>query len=153
MTAPLAIIRVNGNPAGKIKTIRCTESLRLGRVVGLGRLNPSELPPLDWSGTANISAYLIDLKKAVIPGTMQRICQTTEQWQDTLTLGDDNVQIDLLRKVKGTVNALGIVIPALEVLASIRGTICSRESIDVSEGQISGRDVDFEYTDPILFPI
>lgn len=153
MTAPLAVIKVNGVAIGKMKSIRCTETLRLGRVVGLGRLNPSELPPLDWTGSLNCGAFLIDLKQPVIPGSMNRVAQTVEQWQDTLTLDSDGVQIDILRKVFGSRNAQGIIIPNYEIVASIKGAFASRESFDVTESQISGRDVDFEYTTPFLFPI
>lgn len=36
MTAPLAIIRINSVAVGKMKNVRVTESIRRGRVVGLG---------------------------------------------------------------------------------------------------------------------
>lgn len=153
MTAPLAIIKVSGVPIGKLKSVRCTETTRLGRVVGLGKINPSELPPLEWNGTLNAGAFLIDLRQAVFPGTMNRICQTVEQWQDTLTLNADGVQIDILRKVYGTKNAQGVIIPDIAVVASIKGCFMNRESFDISEGQISGRDVDFDYITPFLFPL
>ena len=46
MTAPLAIIQINGVTVGKMKNVRITETIRRGRVSGLGVLNPSELPAL-----------------------------------------------------------------------------------------------------------
>jgi hypothetical protein len=153
LTAPLAIVKVSGIAVGKLKSIRCTESVRLGRIIGLGRINPSELPPLDWNGTLNAGSFLIDLRQAIFPGSSQRICQTVEEWQDTLCLNTDGVQVDILRKVFGSRNAAGIIIPAFEIVASIKGCFANRESFDITESQISGRDMDFEYMTPFLFPI
>lgn len=153
MTAPLAVIKVNGIVVGKMKSIRCTENFRRGKVVGIGRLTASEIPVLDWNGTLNCGAFLIDLRQAVIPGAHQRVVQTPQQWEDTILLQDEGVQIDILRKVTASRTAGGIYVPKLEVVASIKGCFMNRESFDISEGQISGRDCDFEYTTPFLFPI
>lgn len=151
MTAPLAIIKVNGFAIGKMKSIRCTENVRLARVVGLGRLTASEIAKLDWTGTLNCGAFMIDLRREVLPGSMLRVVQSTEEWENTLLLNDEGVQLDIMRKVIDTTAASGVITPKLEVVASIKGCFMSRESFDISEGQISGRDVDFEYITPILF--
>ena len=47
MTAPLAIIQVNGVTVGKMRNIRITEQIRRGSIRGIGRLNPDELPALE----------------------------------------------------------------------------------------------------------
>src|ERR1700746_992642 len=104
MTAPLAIVKVNGKAVGKMKSIRCTENIRYGKTVGLGRMSPDEMMPLDWSGTLNCGSFLIDLRQPVIPGTINRVMQTEDQFFDTLLLQSDGVQIDILRKVFGTKN-------------------------------------------------
>jgi hypothetical protein len=153
MTAPLAVIKVNGIVIGRMKSIRCTENIRHGKVVGIGRVAASEMPVLDWNGTLNCGAFLIDLRKEVIPGSHLRTVQTIQQWEDTLVLNDGGVQIDILRKVTQSITAGGIYIPKLEVVASVKGCFMNRESFDISEGQISGRDCDFEYITPILFPL
>ena len=41
MTAPIAIIQINGVNVGKMKNVRITESIRRGRVTGIGALTPS----------------------------------------------------------------------------------------------------------------
>lgn len=153
MTAPLAIIKVQGVAVGKIKTIRCSETVRYGKTVGLGRMNPDEMMPLDWSGTANASAFLIDLRQPVFPGSLNRVAQTADQFFDTLLLNSDGIQIDVLRKIFGSKNAQGIILPAYEIVVSLKAMFATRESFDISDGQISGRDVDFEYMTPFLFPI
>lgn len=153
MSAPLAIIKVNGIAVGKMKSIRCTESIRRIKVVGLGSLVASEYAPVDWSGTLNCGFFMIDLRQSAIPNALLRNMSTVQEWEDTLLLSNDGVQIDILRKVFSSQDAGGIITPALEVFASIKGCFITRESFDISEGQISGRDVDFEYTTPILFPV
>lgn len=153
LTSPLAIIRVNGMAVGKMKSIRCTESVRRTKVVGIGTLVASEYAPLDWSGTLNCAAFMIDLSKQLFPGSFLRNTQTVQEWEDTLLLSNDGIQIDILRKVKDIVSPTGVIVPKLEIFASIKGCFLNRESFDISEGQISGRDVDFEYSTPILFPL
>lgn len=153
MSAPLAIIKVNGVAVGKMKNIRCTETIRRAKVVGLGSLVASEYAALDWSGSLNCSFFMINLRQQAIPGALLRNMNTVQEWEDTLLLSNDGVQIDILRKVKDQQLPSGVIVPKLEVFASIKGCFISRESFDISEGQIGGRDVDFEYTTPILFPI
>jgi hypothetical protein len=41
----------------------------------------------------------------------------------------------------------------LEVFASVKGAFLTSEGFDVSEGGISGRDCQFEYTTPILYSL
>lgn len=154
ITAPLAIIKVGGVAVGKMRNIRITETIRRGKVIGLGNLTPDELPALEWSGSMNAGFFNIDFRLSQIPGAIQRIAQNVTQWADTVLLQEDGVQVDIMKKVRDSVNPkTGIITSKLEVYASIKGCFLSREGFDISEGQISGRDTDFEYTTPIIFPI
>lgn len=156
MTAPLAVIKVNGIAIGKMKNIRINESLRRGRVTGIGRLTPSELPALDWNGNLSCGFYLIKLdaqdemtKKAIL-----RKVSNLEEWVNTVLLQDEGITIDIMKKVKDTIDPdTGVITPKYEVLASVRGALATKEGFDISEGQISGKNVDFDYTDPILFSL
>lgn len=152
MTAPLAIIKVNGVPVGKMKSVRLTENIRRGKVMGLGRMNAEELPPIEWDGTLSCSAYLIDFSEQIIQGALLRKVQTTEEFIDTVLLNEDGVQIDIMRKEKDFIQANGVIVPKLTIFASIKGCFITREGFDISESQISGRDADFEYTTPVLYP-
>jgi len=152
MTAPLAIIKVNGAPVGKMRNVRITENMRRGKVMGLGRLTPDEIPALEWDGTLSAGSYLIDFAKNVIAQALQREVQTLDEFVDTVLLQEDGVQIDIMRKVRDSVSSTGVITSKLEVFASIKGCFITRESFDITESQISGRDVDFEYTTPILYP-
>lgn len=152
MTAPLAIIKSNGVAIGKMKSLRCTETIRRQKVTGLGRLTPSEYAPTDWEGNLNCGAYLISLKKSIIPGAILRRVQTVQEWEDTLVLSTDGVQVDIMRKVLESTAANGVKKPKIETFVSIKGAFANRESFDISEGQLGGRDADFNYSTPFLFP-
>lgn len=153
MVAGLAIIKVGGVAIGKMKNIQITETIRRGDVVGIGKLASSEKPALSWSGSLNCGFFLIDFSQSAIPGAILRVAQSIQQWEDTLLLQEDGVQIDIMRKVKASQNAAGIITSALQVFASIKGCFANRESFDITEQQISGRNVDFDYITPILYPI
>ena len=155
MTAPLAIIQINSVTVGKMKNIRLTESIRRGRVTGLGTLTPSELPALEWQGSLTCSSYTINfnlLANISKKGTF-RNANSLEEWANALLLQEDGLEIAILRKVKdGEIDAeTGVVKSKYETFAKVSGAFATREGFDIQEGQISGRDTEFEYTTPILY--
>ncbi len=155
MTAPLAIIKINGVAVGKMKNLRITETIRRGRVTGLGRLNPSELPALEWQGSLSCSSYTINfnllMNKSQL-GTF-RNAQDVEMWATAILLQEAGLEISIQRKVKSTeIDAeTGMVEVKYETFAKVNGAFASREGFDIQEGQISGRDTEFEYLEPILY--
>ena len=155
MTAPLAIIQINSATVGKMKNVRITESIRRGRVTGLGTLTPSELPALEWQGSLTCSSYTINfnlLANISKKGTF-RNANSLEEWANALLLQEDGLEIAILRKVKdGEIDTeTGIVKSKYETFAKVSGAFATREGFDIQEGQISGRDTEFEYTTPILY--
>ncbi len=155
MTAPLAIVQVNGVTVGKMRNIRITEQIRRGRVSGLGRLNAEELPALEWNGSLSCSSYTINfnllLNKSKL-GTY-RNAATINDWANAILLQEDGLEISLLRKVKdGEIDPeTGMVKTKYETFAKVGAAFATREGFDVQEGQISGRDTEFEYLEPILY--
>ena len=155
MTAPLAIIQINSVTVGKMKNVRITENIRRGRVTGLGTLTPSELPALEWQGSLTCSSYNINfnlLANKLKKGTFRNL-GTTEAWQNAILLQEDGLEISILRKVKdGEIDMnTGKVTSKYETFAKVSGAFATREGFDIQEGQISGRDTEFEYTTPILY--
>lgn len=154
-TAPLAIIQVNSVTVGKMKNIRITENIRRARVGGLGRLNPEDLAAVEWSGSLTCSSYTINFNRLlnkVAKGAF-RNASTVDEWANALLLQEEGLEIAILRKVKdGEIDPdTGLVATKYETFAKITGAFLSREGFDVQEGQISGRDTEFEYTTPILY--
>ena len=149
MTAPLAIIKINSVTVGKMKNVRITETIRRGRVTGVGRLNP------EWSGSLSCSSYTINfnlLANVSKLGTF-RNAATVEEWANAILLQEAGLEISILRKVKdGEIDTeTGLVKTKYETFAKVNAAFATREGFDVQEGQISGRDTDFEYLEPILY--
>jgi len=155
LTAPLAIVRVGGVAVGKMKNIRIQENIRRGRVGGIGKLTPDEVPAIEWSGSLNCSAYTVKFSENLLPKALTRKVNTVDEFVDTVLLQENGVQVDLMRKISaGPPDAVTGIIPStLEIFASVKGCFPTREGFDVQEGQISGRDIDFDYTTPILYPL
>lgn len=155
MTAPLAIIQINSVTVGKMKNIRITENIRRGRVAGIGRLNASELPPLEWQGTLSCSSYTINfnLLANYMKKGAYRNAGSMEEWANAILLEEDGLEIAILRKVKdGEIDTeTGLVKTKYETFAKVSAAFVTREGFDLQEGQISGRDTDFEYLEPILY--
>ena len=153
MTAPLAIIQINSVTVGKMKNVRITESIRRGRVTGLGTLTPSELPALEWQGSLTCSSYTINFNLLANKKGTFRNANSLEEWANALLLQEDGLEIAILRKVKdGEIDAeTGVVKSKYETFAKVSGAFATREGFDIQEGQISGRDTEFEYTTPILY--
>lgn len=153
-TAPLAIIQVNGVTVGKMRNVRIQEQIRRGRVTGLGVLNPSELPALEWSGTMTCSSYTINFNRLMNKmkvGTF-RGAATVDEWGAAILLQEKGLEIAVMRKVKdGEIDENGIVKTKYETFAKVNAAFANRESFDLQEGQISGRDTEFEYLEPILY--
>lgn len=154
-TAPLAVIQINSVTVGKMKNVRITENIRRGRVSGLGRLNPEELPALEWTGSLSCSSYTINfnlLANKLKKGTF-RNAGTIEEWANAILMQEDGLEIAILKKVKdGEIDLeTGLAKTKYETFAKVSGAFATREGFDVQEGQISGRDTEFEYTDPILY--
>lgn len=153
LTAPLAIIKVNGIAIGKMRNIRVNESLQRGRVQGIGELTPSELPALSWSGTLSCDFYNIDFKISQIPQAIIREVQTLKEWVDSVVLQEDGVTVDIFRTiaVPGSPK-IGKIAGTLVPYATIAGLFLDTENFDIAEGQVSGRNQNFQYLYPITYP-
>lgn len=155
MTAPLAVIQVDGVTIGKMKNVRITETIRRAKVTGLGNLNPNELPPVEWSGSLSCSSYTINFNLLLNHSKKGsfRNAGSVEEWQNALLLQEDGLEIAILKKVKdGEIDSdTGLIKTKYETFAKTTGAFMTREGFDIQEGQISGRDTEFEYLEPILY--
>ena len=156
ISAPLALIKMNDGMGGlktigKMKNIRVTETFRRLDVKGIGQLYPVERPIVDWSGTLTCQSFVVNLQEAGFTGAPNRKTNDPEKFANTLLMNETGVQIFLYKKVKDVVNANGIVETILEEpIAIIQDAFIERESFDLVEGQVMGKDQDFSYLTPIL---
>lgn len=148
LTAPLALIKVTGwdgqqHTIGKMRNIRVTENIRRGRVVGIGEITPSELPALEWTGTCNVGQYAIKLDTTILKALSRNFSSTADFVKHILF--NEGIDIAILKKAK---NGTEIV---EQTFTTIKGAELTSEGLDISEGQISGRDGTFEHKNPVLY--
>lgn len=152
LTAPLALIKVNGITVGKMKNIRVTETFRRGRVSGIGELTAQEVPALEWNGTMTCSFYEVNFNTTGMPDGVKRTTDSLSAFVDNVLLQEDGIDIVIFKKVKDVIDPnTGLIRGKHKVHASIQGCFADREGMDINEGQISGHDQDFTYLKPILF--
>lgn len=153
LTAPLAVIKVNGIAVGKMRDVRISETYRRGRVSGLGELTPQELPALEWNGTLTCDFYEVDFSTTGIPEAIRRRVGSLQDFVDNVLLQEEGVDVVLFKKVKNFVDDSGLIKSKLKPHATLRGCFLDREGMNVSEGQISGHNQEFTYIEPILFQL
>lgn len=165
VTAPLAIVKVNGIAVGKMRDIQINEQFQRGKVTSMGQIHHDELPVTGWMGTISCGAYLIDFKRAMLPGSINRIA-SLEEFTNSLLLQEDGIELNIFLRIKAQQipddqfpdldpspnfiqrNIIGKLTDSPYV--TVRGMFLNRESFTISEGQVSGRNAEFEYLEPIL---
>lgn len=157
ISAPIALIKSidpsTGSPViiGKMKNIRVTETFRRLDVKGIGQLYPVERPIVDWSGSLTCQSFVVDLFKAGFQNSPNRNTNDPEKFANTLLLNDQGIQIFMYRKIIQTTDSYGIVTSILEdPITAIYDAYIERDSFDIVEGQVMGKDQDFSYLTPIL---
>ena len=100
LTAPLALIKINGVTVGKIKNVRLQEQYQRGNVIGIGALISQEKPILGIQCSFSCSSYVISVKKL---GTIDnpfiaRGATTTDQFVNTILTQDNGVDIYVMKK-------------------------------------------------------
>lgn len=165
LTGALAIIKINGRPIGKMKGVRVTENINRGRVSGLGELTPKELPALQWSGTISCSFYSIEFIKDGVAGVenahstvagasqgITREANSVAEWVEHVLLQEEGVDLDIYKKVQDAVDPTTGLLRSNnpKPFAKIEGMFLDRESFDINENSISGKDQEFTYKNPII---
>jgi hypothetical protein len=157
LTGALAIIELNGQPIGKMKNVRVSENFSRGRVSGIGELTPQEIPALQWNGTLSCSFYSIDFASDGVAGIdgapdkgITRVAGSLQEWVDHVLLQEDGVNISIFKKIEDAFDTTtGLIKSEKKEFAKIEGLFLDRDSFDISENGISGRDQEFTYKNPI----
>ena len=157
LTAPLAIIKANiggvTKTVGFIKDVKISETITRADVKGIGTLYPKERPVMNWSGSFTAGSYFIDLKKAGLSGSPNRLTNDAEKFANTLLLNDTGIQVHIYRKMANEINPSTGIVESIEEnkVATIENAFIESDSFNISEGSVSGRDQTFSYIRPILF--
>jgi len=152
LTAPLALIKVKGITVGKMKNLRITETYRRGRVSGIGELNASEVPALEFNGNISAEFYEIDFRKTGLPDAIKRTAGSVQEFVDNMLLQEDGIDVVVFKKTKDFIDPqTGLIKSKLKKHATINQAFIDREGLTISEGQISGHNQDFTYLTPMIY--
>lgn len=149
ITGVLAIVKYKGTPVAKARGINATENIQRADVRGLGHLAPQERPAVSWSGQLRMDFILINLHESTIPNTLNRNVQTVAQFTNALTLGEIPVSVDVFKKIADPSDPTGY---EEEPFCTINGVLLTSDSWQINEGAVSGRNMTFDYLEPIIFP-
>lgn len=159
----IAIIKVKGVSIGKMQSVRINESYqRVPVSEGLGSIYDAEFPVTKFKGQCTCSFFEVDYTKSGIPGAINRIFGSKIQsqiasgnnvsnFEDQLVLDDAGVDLEIYKKVTDIIDpATGLIIPKAVPYASLRGMVIESDNVNISDGQVSGRDQSFMYKRPVV---
>lgn len=162
LTGAIAIIKVNGKPVGLMRSIRINENTRRVPVRGLGSIITKEAPVVEWAGTVSCSFFEINFKDSGVPGAIRRDVgagnaqsqiatgNNNTNFEDDLVLRTQGVQLDVYKKMQDVLGPTGLIVPKVAPYAIIGRCLIESDSINIDEGNVSGRDQTFTYLDPIV---
>lgn len=153
LTGAIAIIKSNGQPIGKMRNVRVTETIRRQDVRGIGRITVAESPAIEHGGTITCGWYEVDFQTTGVPNAIRRDVSTVQEFEDNILLDDDGVQIDIFKKIEDFVDPnTGLRKAKLVPHAIVTRVLIEQEDLDINEGQASGHNQNFKFLDPILYP-
>ena len=149
ITAPLAIIKVNGQEIGLMTTVEASETIGRAEVQGIGKLTLSEVPATTWRGRLTCAQMMINLNDSGLPDAVKRDVPSIQQWVDNVLLQETGVDLVLLKKEKISANPDGNINAGFTEIGVIKNLFLTSDSFNISEGSISARNQEFVYTTPI----
>lgn len=157
LSGAIALIIVGDQVIGKMKSVRCQETIRRMPIRGIGTILPSEQAVVEWDGTLNCEFMEIDFTKTgitnairrALPNIASQVLNEKSSFEDQLVLDTEGVQVNIFKKVSDIVDANGIIKPKLKPYAIVRNCLIDSESFDISEGSIAGHSQSFKYLTPI----
>lgn len=152
LTAPLAVIKINGYASGYMKTVRVTENVQRGEVKGISNLTLQEVPAVGYTCQLTADFFFLSLKRPEIKALVNRAGSIAE-FVNTLTLGEIPTQIHLYKKTKITeLNGLVTDVDTEgETIGVIKDFYIDSQSFDITENQVSGTNISGRYLTPIVF--
>lgn len=158
LTGAIALIKVDGQIIGKMRSVSVQEQIQRMEVRGLGTIMPSEAAVTSWSGTLTCEFMSVSFKNDGIKNAIRRTFPNIasqaliggESFEDQLVLDTQGVQIDIFKKVADVIDANGIIKPKLIPYAVVQNCLIESDSFQISEGGIAGHNQSFKYLKPMV---
>lgn len=163
LTGALAIIKIDGQAIGKMRDIRSNENFRRVEVPkGLGSIFDDEMALVKWAGSLSCSFFEINYRKSGIKGALRRVFGSNvyskiasgnnqENFEDQHVLDELGVDIEIYKKATDLIDpTTKLIKPKAVPYATITRLFIESDNVNISEGNVSGRDQSFRYLDPII---
>lgn len=151
LTGPLAILSQNGVALAKCRNVTVTENQNRVPVIGLGFLTPDEVAVLGWSGVLNIGFFAIQWGVTGLKDAVNRNTNSIQEFVNTVLLQENGLSLTFIRKVADTIDPVTkIITPKYQELMTVSGMFNTTETMEITEGQVSGHNQSFMYTNPVL---
>jgi hypothetical protein len=159
-TGAIALIKVSGRAVGLAKNVRISEQYSRQPVQGLGTILLSELAVTSFSGTLSCDYYLIDFQNDAFPESIDRNFNNVASqaltggtsFEDQLTLSTLGFDFSVYKRVQDLIDPVtGVITPKVAPICTARNCFIESDSLDISEGSISGRSQSFRYLTPITY--
>lgn len=140
---------------GRALGIRINESYRATPLFQLGQMHAHEIPILQYSGSMSISKMVIDLSENILSqfsrtsnaaGRPQNVQEFVRQ-----LLFSEGVNVDVNRIVGPAENTALVPSsePQTERLLSVRGAVCTGETLSIESNEIVTTGGEFLFREPI----
>jgi hypothetical protein len=152
LTAPKAVIKINGIASGFMRNVRVTENFQRGEVKGISNLTLQEVPVTGITCQLTADFFFISLKRPEVQAMVNR-AGSLQNFVNTMILGEQPAQIHMYKKTKLSVtNGLVTAVDNEgETIGVVQDFFPDTQSFDITEGQISGTNIGGRYLTPILF--
>lgn len=160
LTGAIALIRVNGNIVGKMRSISVQENFSRQEVRGIGTIFATEVPVTSYAGTLSCEQMSVDYASIDgIPGAIDRdfanaasqVLNGNESFEDQLVLNILGVQVDIFKKISDVIDPITKKIkPKLRPYAVVNGCHVESSSFSIQEGNLTTVSQSFKFTEPVL---
>ena len=160
LTGAIALIKVEGEVIGKMRSVRYQEQIRRQPVRGIGTIVATEQPVVEWNATLNCEFIEIEFKKTGIKDAIRRNFSNVlsqvdigeSSFEDQLVLNTEGVQVDIFKKVTDVINTDGTIKPKLIPYAIIKQCMIESDSFDITDGGLAGHSQSFQCLSPVTYP-
>jgi len=162
LTGAIAIIKVNGQAVGKMRTVTINENFqRIPVPKGLGSIFDDEMALVKFNGTVSCSQVEIDYRDSGLPGGVRRIFGSNiasqiaagnnlQNFEDEAVLDFEGITVDLFKKIQDAIDpATNNIIPGAIPYATIGRMFIESDNVSINEQNVAGRDQTYRFLDPV----
>jgi len=164
-TGALGIIKINGVPVGKCRDLRISENFqRVPVSKGIGSIYKDEICVIGFMGSVTMDFIEISFGKSGVTDALKRALFTASSlasqvatgnfasnFEDQLLLDDVGVALDVYKKISDVqYSGQGLIIPDAGIYCSISKLFIEGDSVNISDGGVTGRNQTFQYLDPLV---